>query len=369
MLVTAPGIAQAPADVPTEDAIDRMTPLPALPDGFVSERRGRVQWEYPESARSLVRDLQGTYRQEWPRVTSELGGSIDSRLVIRIGVDPDEMRALAPRDAPPPAYATGVAYPARGLVLLTLTAPETWERPNLEQVLVHELSHIALHRAVDGHPIPRWFSEGVAIYQAREASFERIQTLWSATVGDRILPLRRLSRAFSDRPHRVSLAYAQSADFVRWLRAREDGEAKFRGLIERVREGQPFETAVRRTYSSRLSGLELDWRADLAERFEAWPLLLGSGGLWVLAALLIVLAYFRRRRKDKAKFREWEDEDRAVLAAAHVAATASLARPQGASARGPEEERELLYVLPAEPRLRDSGVPTIEHEGRSHTLH
>lgn len=366
LAIAAPAAAQAPSDVPIEDAEAASRPLPPLPDGFGVERRGDVRWEFPARAASIVDELQEAYRDEWPRVTAELGGSIDDRLVIRIGTNPEEMQELAPRDAPPPPYASGVAYPARGLVILTLTAPDTWERPNLEAVLVHELSHIALHRAVGGHRIPRWFSEGVAIHQAREHSIERVQTLWSATVGDRLLPLRQLSRAFSDRPHRVSLAYAESADFVRWLRAREDGDERFHELIDRLRDGQPFETSVRRTYSMRLSALELEWRANLAERFEAWPLLLGSGGLWVLAALLIVLAYFRRRRKDKKKIDEWEREERAVLAAAHVATTAALTRTE---AREPEEEREVLYVLPPEPRIRDSGVPTIEHEGRSHTLH
>jgi hypothetical protein len=355
--------ADAPVDVATEDGAAARSALPSLPEGFVRERRGEVRWEYPQQARSVARELQQTYRAAWPRVTGELGGDIDAELVIRIGTNPSEMRRLAPREAPPPAYASGVAYPARGLVLLTLSAPETWERPDVDSVLVHELSHIALHRAVNGQPIPRWFSEGVAIHQAREHDMERIRALWSATVGDRLIPIGRLSRAFSDRPHRVTLAYAESADFVRWLHAREDGDDRFHELIGRVARGSAFEVAVERTYSTDLRDLELAWHDDLSERYEAWPLLLGSGGLWVLAALLIVVAYFRRRRRDRVKIAQWEDEDRAALAAARLVAVQSAGPDQAG------EEREVLYVLPPEPRLRDSGVPTIEHEGRSHTLH
>ena len=70
--------------------------------------------------------------------------------------------------APPPAYAVGVAYPALGLVLLTLSAPDTWERPDLDRVFIHELAHVATHRAAGGNGVPRWLDEGIAIHVAGE---------------------------------------------------------------------------------------------------------------------------------------------------------------------------------------------------------
>lgn len=362
-LAPSPAHAQAAADV-AEHRSDVEAPLPPAPEGFVRERIRHVLWEYPEPARSVARDLQAEHRSAWPRVVAELGPVEDDSLVIRIGRNPDEMAALAPIGQPPPSYASGVAYPERGLVLLTLAAPETWERPNVESILVHELSHVALHRAVNGHAVPRWFTEGVAIHQAGEHDLDRIRTLWTGTVQGRLLPLERLSASFPSQPHRVNLAYAESADFVRWLRARQDGDARFRELVRRLGDGQSFETALQRTYSIRMQSLEIEWHDSLSERFQAWPLLLGSGSLWVLAALLIVVAYVRRKRRDRAKLREWEDEERAALAAAAV-----LARTVSAPAAEPTDERDRLYVLPPEPRYRDSGVPTVEHEGRSHTLH
>ncbi len=361
--------AQAPADV-AETSAEPGPPraLPDAPEAFVRERVGSVLWEYPSRASSIAEDLQEVYRDHWPRVEEELGAEIEDALVIRIGTNPEEMRALAPREAPPPAYASGVAYPMRGLVLLTLTAPETWERPDVDTVLVHELSHVALHRAVRGHAVPRWFSEGVAIHQARERSIDRMQSLWSGTVGNRLLPMERLSSSFPSEPHRVNLAYAQSADFVRWLRARDDGDARFREVISRLGRGQSFEMALERTYSTTRMDLELRWHESLSERFQAWPLLLGSGGLWVVAALLIVVAYVRRKRRDRVKFREWEEEERTMMAAARIL-EGSPKLLSDTTAELASEEREVLYVVPAEPHGRDPGIPTIEHDGRSHTLH
>ena len=275
--------------------------LPDAPDDYTSERVGAARWEYPARAASVARALQRTHREQWSRIVEELGEPVDPSLTIRVGRNPDEMRALAPVGAPPPAYASGVAYPSRGLILLTLTAPETWERPDMTSVLMHEMSHIALHRVLDGNGTPRWFTEGVAIYQAHEMSLERTRTLWGGAVGGRLLPLDRLSARFPSRSNQVNLAYAQSADFVAWLRGRDDGERKFRALLRRVARGMSFETALSRTYSASLTRLELDWHQSLAERFRALPLLLGSGSFWLFGALLIVLAYIKRRRRDREK--------------------------------------------------------------------
>ncbi|MCA9604792.1 MAG: hypothetical protein KC619_04330, partial [Myxococcales bacterium] len=279
--------------------------LPSAPDGFQTEQIGDVRWEYPRQVSGIAERLQGVYAAEWPRLTAELGGTIEDALVIRIGRNHDEMSQLAPPRALPPEYASGVAYPARGLVLLTLTEPATNEQTDVDTVLVHELSHVALHRAVDGHPTPRWFTEGMAIHQAHERSFERVRTLWGATVGGRLMGFDQLSRGFPRSHTGVSLAYAQSADFVEWLRGREDGAAKLHDVIRRVRSGQSFTTALERTYTASMTRLEIDWHDDLGERFRALPLLFGSGALWVFAALLIVVAYARRRKKDREKLEEW----------------------------------------------------------------
>lgn len=370
MLLVLPGSARSQQDVPAEDPSEA-APLSAAPPGYVRERHGEVEWEFHERARSVARELQAVHRREWPRIVAELGQPVGASLTVRIGRDPEEMCALAPPHAPPPPYASGVAYPHRGLVLLTLSAPETWERPDVESVLVHELSHVALHRAVDGHPVPRWFTEGVAIYQAREQSFERVRTLWNGTAAGTLLPLNRLSGAFPDEPHRVSLAYAQSADFVRWLRARDDGETRFRELVGRLGRGQPFDVALERTYSIRAASLEIEWLDGLSERFQAWPLLLGGSSFWTLAVVLIVVGYVRRKRRDRRTLQTWEAEEAEEEDLYPTEDTPVVVRP--ALSVLPlvrdDQERELVLLVPPEPRTPELGVPTVEHDGRSHTLH
>jgi len=125
---------------------------------------------------------------------------------------------MAPIGAPPPDYATGVAYSHRGLILLTMSAPQTWEPPDLEVVLVHELSHVALYRAVLGNHVPRWFNEGVAIQQSEVRLLPRMESLLRAAAQRSMLRLSELDKHFPNRPHEVNIAYAQSADVVGFLR-------------------------------------------------------------------------------------------------------------------------------------------------------
>lgn len=357
-VVGAPAVVRAQPGA--ESASERGT-LPAPPAGYHEEQRRDVLWVYPGPARSEVADLQGTYDTAWPRITADLGGGIDDSLVIRIGRNPTEMRALAPRGYPPPAYATGVAYPAAGIVLLTLTAPETWERPPLDQVLTHELSHIALGRAIGQRPVPRWFAEGLAIGHADEFSISRTRVLWQAVVTHELLPLRELDSRFPQHPRQVGVAYAEAESLVAYLLRGKGNAKRFSHLIEGLRRGKPFEAALVGAYGLSTEALEQQWRAWLHERFQVWPLVLGGGTLWVLVSILLLFAWARYKRRSRAKLARWQEEEDAVDHA-EEAADRRIAELE-------EAERVVVYVSGEPAQGREPGVPTVHHEGRNHTLH
>jgi hypothetical protein len=338
--------------------------LPPAPNGYQEEQRGDVRWVFPEAARGAVDDLQATYDDAWGRVVSDLGGDIQPDLRIRIGRNTDEMRALAPRGRMPPQYASGVAYPDLGLILLTLTAPDTGKRPDVETILVHELSHVALHRAVGGRPLPRWFKEGLAIHHANESSLARTRALWEATLQGRLLPLSDLDRHFPGHRTEVNVAYAQATSLVTYLLDEEDGAARFAHLLRELRGGAPFEAALLESHGFSLSALERTWKAEVQRRFRTLPLLLGGGTIWVLASLLVFVAYARSKRRAKKKMDKWEAED-AVLDHAEQAVDDQLATWSD-EVKAP---RPNIRVTTGGPHRREGEVPTVRWEGRDHTLH
>lgn len=363
--LAAPEATPMPADVVAISP--EQAALPPLPSGFTEQRSGEVLWAFHDKDAKIARDLQGRFGETFRRIVADLGRKVSSELTIRIARGPEDMRRLAPVGSPPPPYAVGVAYPSLGLIILSVVAPESWFPPDLPAVLAHEISHVALHRAVEGHDVPLWFAEGLATQQAGEHRLARVRTLWEAAVSGDVLPLDAVTRHFPERPHEVNLAYAQSADFVRHLLQTAPDRQRLPQLLAKVAEGASFESAVLSAYRMDLAYLERDWRQGLGERFRLLPMVLTGTALWGGIALLAIVAFARRRRQHRAKLARWEreeaDAERALSVLAQAEAANSVLR-----ATEPNEARVLhVYALPGS--LREAGVPTIEHEGQRHTLH
>ena len=327
--------------------------LPSPLDGYATEHIGLVTWTFPESERGRVAELIEGFDGHWAEIESAFGAIIEDELIIRVARNPREMRAMAPIGAPPPAYATGVAYSHWGVILLTMSAPQTWEPPDLEVVLVHELSHVALHRAVRGNSVPRWFNEGVAIQQSEVRLLPRMESLLRAAAQRSMLRLSELDKHFPEHPHEVNIAYAQSADVVGFLRRSNNDERRFHRLIQSLREGETFDTALATGYGWTRVGLERQWRESLRTRYRILPALFAGSTIWVLAAFLVVFAYRRRRRYHHMKLQQMAyREELESLAATSQPPPAPLSTP-----------------APATEVVTDKGVPIVEHDGESHTLH
>ncbi len=360
--------------------------LPPLPEGFRRRQVGVVRWAWPAALDEEVARMQHDLPSIWKRLTTDLGTSVPMDLVVRVARGPEEMAALAPRGLSPPGYAVGVAYPAMGVVLLSAVAPRVREPVDLPTTLVHEVSHVALYRAVGGRPLPRWFVEGVAIHQAKEASLTRMRLLWQAVAFGRPLPLRVIAERVRGESSEVSLAYAQAADLVGFLRRRADDRRRFTRLVHELHGGRSFEEALSDVYAMNLAAFEAAWRQDASERFGWLPMVLGSGSFWGLASVLLVLAWWRRRRAAQERLARWDREEEAE-SAIHAS---PLDDPRwtpgaGASEQGTDQgtlgRERLLVVVRREPELpwistieregarRDPDVPTVRWEGEEHTLH
>ena len=340
--------------------------LPEPPEDYETREADGVRWVFPGGAEGEYETLRDLLPDAWATLEDDLGVDVDDALEVRIARNPDEMRELGPRWAPPPAYAAGVAYGSSGLILLTLTAPETWERPDIGRVFVHELSHIALRRAVEGHELPRWFVEGVAIHQSGERSLERVKRLWEGHFSEQMIPLAQLDQSFPSKPHEVNLAYAQAADVVRFLRRDAREGRRFRTLIGELAEGETFPDALSDAYAVTEGQLERDWLASVGERARALPLIVGGSTFWVIAAFLLIAAWRRRRKQSKKRLAAMAAEELADEEA--IASLEALAEARLRDLAATNEEGFLIYMA-QNPVPTEADVPTVEHDGHRHTLH
>jgi hypothetical protein len=371
-----PGDAPAPAPAPEElethappaDAprVETGLKLPAPPAGFNMHEGGWVRFAYEAGMRERVQPLIEHADQIRAELVAQFGRPVLSHVTVYVARTPMEMAAMAPEGAPFPKYAGGVAYSDIGLVLLTILPVDPRAHHDLMEVFRHELAHVALHDAVDGRPIPRWFNEGFAVFASGETSFTRIQTLMTATNSDQLLPLKRLERTFPADAMGVSIAYAQAADVVRFLLRDEDHE-RFVGMMSRIRKGQDFDSAMRDSYGIDMATLEYEWREDVARRFTFWPVLFSGSVVWAGVIGLFVWGWRRRRRRNRETLSRWEKEEAAEdQAISRRLREASVAGGRVHIVLARSEPRPLVEIKPP---VEEGDVPRIEHDGRWHTLH
>lgn len=347
----------APGDAPR--AVGAPLKLPHPPAGYHSHDGHWIQFHYPPDLRQRVQPLIAQADAAKASLAQFLGQPLLTRVSVRIARTPEEMASLAPEGAPFPSYADGVAYSELGLILLTIQPVQPNTTYDLPQVFRHELAHVALYDAVGGKHVPRWFNEGFAVNASGESSLARHQSLMTATLANRLMPLSQLDRRFPASASQVPIAYAQAADLVRFMHRRQDRE-RFSGFVSRLRSGKPFAESVAIAYGIELDELEGQWRDDVAKRYTFWPVLFSSTVVWTLAIGLFVWGWRRRKKRDRETLRRWEREEIA-------------ARPVPEARAVVAEQPRLHVVLARPPRGMPAGieaeVPKVEHNGQWHTLH
>ncbi len=355
-----------PADQPRTR--ERSLELPPVPAGFNVYDAGWIHFAYPAETRPRIDALIHEADADRAELAHRFGRSVLSNVYVRVARTPVEMTTLAPEGAPYPRYASGVAYSQIGLVLLTLTPVQANALGDVSETFRHELAHVALSDAIgDGHSVPYWFNEGLAVHLSGESSLLRLRTLSTATLAGRLIPLDRLEGSFPSDAMSAELAYAESADVVRFLLRSEDRE-RFPALIGRLHDGESFATGLRDSYGLDLPSLEYEWREEVARRYSFWPVFFSGSLIWAGVLVLFALGWRRRRRKTKETLERWAREE-------------AFAEIQRARQLSPGTTPRVHIVLPSRdtppapevPILRripmEADVPKVRHDGQWYTLH
>lgn len=343
-------------------------PAPPVPSEFHTRTFGAVTASFPANADARVRDLLPQIPRVQQSLARLLGHPLDEPVDLRFVWSPEEMAALAPADAPPPRYATGVSYPAQRVAIVALADARNPSAANAAETLAHELAHVALAEATADAPIPRWFHEGFAIHAAGERSIARYEVLAEAAAFRQLISLESLDAHFADESFDVTLAYAEAADVLRFL-SRDGDRLRFVGLLERLRVGQPFDRALSDAYGIDLRKLDYEWRNEAAKRFAFLPIFTGGSVLWVAMAVVFAFGWARKRREAKATMARWEAEEDESRRLAELSRLRLV-------------ERDVVEATPVPPQLQpppqaEDGEAArvspsrlvVEHEGRWHTLH
>lgn len=230
---------------------------------------------------------------------------------VDVFLAPDRARWDSLTGGAVPEWGAGVADPLAGRIVIPTF---DWERTppiTVYRTLRHELAHVALQRHLGEARTPRWFTEGYAQWAAGEWDWDSAWRLRLAFLGQRAPPLDSLSLVWPVAASDARVAYLLSASAVGYLVDRS-GERGIAVFLDRWAESGDFHAAFRATYGVTMGQFEEDWRRHVKSRY-GWPLLLShSLVFWLIAAVVLLLLFQVRRRRDRARLarlRETEPPD------------------------------------------------------------
>jgi hypothetical protein len=277
---------------------------------------GRIDVRYEPGLEQTARQLAANAEDVLIRISADLVDlPVPHRIRVQVVRDASSLAAVAPEGRGAPPWAIGVAYPDLGIISVATRRGANLVDPGA--TLRHELAHIALGSAL-GPRAPHWLHEGFAYQHSAEWSWDRTETLAGMAWFGGIIPIDQLDYAFPQEETPAHRAYAESYDFVgylsrrgRWEDKDDDGDRfAFRRFLTMVGQGAGLDAAAQRAFGKPIGQLFEEWREDLSKRYMLAPIGLFGLALWVLCALLLALAYWRKRRHNRRRLGEWEHQER-----------------------------------------------------------
>ncbi len=201
----------------------------------------------------------------------------------------------------------GVAQARQSLIIVK--APPLRNQPfDYSGTLRHELVHVLLARNTNTDLLPRWLNEGIAMHVAKDFRWESMLRLARMYMQGRVIDYPMLNFTFfaPASGRQFGDAYAQSLSMTRFL-IDYVGEDTFWEIVYAVRD-MTFKDALKRK-----AGI------TPAEFYDAWvrslwkvaliASLVSGFSVFPFGALLLLLAFWRRRQRNREVLQKWACEE------------------------------------------------------------
>ncbi|MBI2944972.1 MAG: hypothetical protein HYY25_12285 [Candidatus Wallbacteria bacterium] len=246
-----------------ERAYQQLKAAVAVKRGFSREESRHFNIDFNDrSHASLAGRLLAYFDEAHEELTRMLGLSTGDVNKVTITVYTNRQFDRAVRIA----WAGGIQQANR----VDLRVNPKWNDKDYEDTVRHEYCHylVAL-KSLNKH-VPAWLQEGFAMHQERalDRSFWHTRLMRGRAKG-LFMPLSELENSFSSLPsEKVSLAYAQSHDFIGYLLERS-GVNAIAKLLDAIGEGSKLEGSFESCFAISLADSERAWLATVDERLEA----------------------------------------------------------------------------------------------------
>ena len=262
-------------------------------------QRGGVRYVYWSGTRALARALAGGEAATMPLAGMPADVLEGGRQVV-VYVTPDEVRFRQLTGGRAPDWGAGVAFPDAGVIVLPGFGSGRGDATQLHRILRHELAHVALQRRLGEARVPRWFTEGYAVWSAHQLDADAAWLLRLAFVFNRAPPLDSLELRWPAGSQDARVAYLLSATAVQYLYGLST-PARFGQFLDTWAAGGSFEQALRSNYLLSSAQFERLWRRQVRSSY-GWLQFLTQGVVLALFFTMLAMVLFAiRRRRDRRK--------------------------------------------------------------------
>ncbi len=207
----------------------------------------------------------------------------------------------------PPPKVGGVAHAEDGIIVLR--TPGQLPNPRYyEGVARHELVHVLLARNTDTNRLPRWLNEGIAMHISGEYRWSSSFHVARMYMADSLFTYDDLMLNFSliQREQPFGDLYAQSLSMTAYL-YNYLGEDTFWEMVFALRE-KDFPTAFAQHAGMTPPEFWEVWRRSLWKVAVISSVVSGFG-VFQFMALLAIVAYLRKRQRNRRTLAAWDKED------------------------------------------------------------
>ena len=207
-----------------------------------------------------------------------------------------------------PDWGVGVAIPSKNFISVLSPVKEQFDLP-FEEVLRHELAHIALSKRVNGFRIPRFMDEGFAMMFAHQWGFGDDIIIAKAQLTGSLLTLAEIDWVNMLNSDEARIAYAQSYQGVKLI-FDQFGAETFRDLLDGFAEGKPRDLVFREVLGANFDDFDKIFAKYVSENYHWLMIFTDPIFLWIGAALIIIIGYLLIRRRKKDYYKKWEEEEK-----------------------------------------------------------
>jgi hypothetical protein len=233
-----------------------------------------------------AQNIQKMAEDFYPKVTSDLGHSTDRKITIWFCESQKEFnRAI---NAPIQDWAAGAAYPLHARIVIRDPASLNNKKINLSRLVKHEITHVifGLYIGRNLQYAPRWFNEGLAMYEAEEWTYGQYWIMLTGALSNSLIPLYELAEEFPQNESQARMAYAQSHSIITYMVKRYETDS-LRQCVRLIAEGRSIDEAMAGAIGIDTVWLERKWLKDLKKRYK-----------WISLGL-----------KNRRIVRQWEEEE------------------------------------------------------------